>query len=380
MMLLLLSLFACDGCHGVHGHFGAGTAAHAAALPSGTPFSVTEVAKVDGPTGLAEPAAGPAGLVVLEQAGRMLRIGESGATSVILDITDRVQSGGETGLLGVAFHPKWPDDPRCFVNYTYKEGGRLRTRVASFRSADGGRTLDPSSELEVLSFVQPYSNHNSGSLDFGPDGMLYAAIGDGGSAGDPNGTGQDRSDLLASILRLDIDTPPYAVPADNPFVGQPGVRAEVWAYGVRNPWGMHFDGAQLWWADVGQNEWEEVDKGVAGGNYGWNRKEGERCYEIATCAGDYVEPAAAYSHSAGSCVTGGFVYRGPSIPAIDGKYVYGDFVTGRFWALPPAGGAPERLVESQIHPSTFGRGRDGSMYVTDFSSGTVLRLGPPVAR
>jgi glucose/arabinose dehydrogenase len=373
MIPLLLACWGDDEGH-VHGHFGGGQA-EAATVPSGAPFSVVEVGRVPNPTAIVEPAAGPRGLVVAQQKGRLFRLSETGTATQILDITDRVQGGGEMGLLGVAFHPKWPEDPRLFVNYTFKDRAGLHTRIASFRTPDGGITLDAASEVAVLTFDQPWSNHNSGPLAFGPDGMLYAAVGDGGSGGDPRGTGQRRDDLLGSILRLDIERPPYAIPPDNPFVGLPGVRGEIWAYGLRNPWGMHFDGPTLWWADVGQDAWEEVDKGVAGGNYGWNIREGNHCFEAIVCSSDFVAPVAEYSHEVGRSVTGGFVYRGPSIPRLDGKYIYGDFVTGRFFAVGTEGGEPDRLVESEIHPSTFGRDREGRMYIGDYGSGAILRVG-----
>ncbi len=331
-----------------------------------------EIGRAEGGTAIAATPAGPEAFWVAEQAGKIVTL-TANPPKVILDIHTRVSSGGETGLLGMAFAPKWPVDPRVFVNYTFKEGRQLRTRIASFRSADGGATLDPASEVTILAFDQPWSNHNSGPLQFGPDGMLYAAVGDGGSGGDPRGTGQDRSDFLGSILRLDVATVPYGVPPDNPFVGLAGVRPEIWAYGVRNPWGMHFDGPTLWWADVGQDEWEEVDRGVAGGNYGWNRVEGTHCYASSPCDGVFVAPVAEYGHREGQSVTGGLVYRGPSIPAIDGHYVYADFVMGTFYAVPASGGAVVRLGRTDLHPSTFGRGRDGTMVVVDYG-GAAYRL------
>ncbi len=331
--------------------------------------SFIAVGRAEQPTAMASTPAGPEGLWVAEQAGRVVTL--TGA--VVLDIRDRVSSGGETGLLGLAFAPGWPSDPRVVLNYTAKSGGKLRTRIASFRSVDGGKTLDATTEGILLQFEQPYSNHNGGPVQFGPDGFLYVGVGDGGSGGDPHGTGQDRSDLLGSILRIDVSTTPYRVPPDNPFVNAPAACPEVWAYGLRNPWGMHFDGATLWWADVGQHAWEEVDRGVVGGNYGWNRMEGTHCFGKAPCAGAFQAPVAEYGHDEGQSVTGGFVYRGPSIPAIDAHYVFADFASGLFFAVPAAGGALSRLGSVDLHPSTFGRGRDGSMYVADYG-GAVYRL------
>lgn len=352
-----------------------GVACTEAAPPPALGFKLVGVAEVESPTALAVPPAGPDVLWAAEQAGRLVRLTPAGPVPA-LDIRDRVTSGGETGLLGLAFAPDWPADPRAFVNYTFKDAGQLYTRIASFRTADGGLTLQPGSEVTLLVVEQPWSNHNSGPLAFGPDGMLYVALGDGGSGGDPHGTGQDRSDLLGSILRLDVRTEPYTIPTDEPFASIPGVRPEIWAYGVRNPWGMHFDGTTLWFGDVGQNLWEEVNKGVAGGNYGWNVREGAHCYEESPCSGSFVEPVAEYAHPEGASVTGGMVVRGPAIPLLDGKYVFADFATGQFFAVPASGGPLERLGATQLHPSTFGRTRDGRLHVADYG-GTVYRIDPP---
>ncbi len=238
------------------------------------PFRLTLVAEVEGPTALVTPTAGPDGLYVAEQAGRVWRPVDGSAPTLVLDVRSRVRSGGELGLLGLAFAAGYPQDPRVFVNYTY-ESPKLRTRVASYVMNAEGTRLDPGSEVEVLSFAQPYPNHNGGALAIGPAGLLYIAIGDGGSGGDPHGHAQDLSDWLGSILRIDVRTVPYSVPLDNPFVvtgegvGAPDTRdarPEIWAYGVRNPWGMHFDRDTLWFADVGQDRWEEVNRGVKGGN------------------------------------------------------------------------------------------------------------------
>lgn len=369
--------------HGVHGHFSMGGASAAEVVESlvNAPFSVVEVGRVSMPTGLAEPPAGPPGLWVLEQPGVIQRLAPGGKTTV-LDIHSRVASGGETGLLGLAFHPGWPGDPRVFLNYTADGKRGLHSVVSSFRTPDQGATLDPSSERVVLTYDQPYRNHNSGSMQFGPDGMLFIAIGDGGSGGDPKGHGQDRSTWLGSILRIDVASQPYAIPADNPFVDANGapvdarILPEIWAYGVRNPWGMHFDGAALWFADVGQDAYEEVNRGVRGGNFGWNYKEASHCYARKTCTGDFVEPVAEYGRDLGSSVTGGVVFHDPRIAGLDGKYVFADFATGRFFAVKATGGPLEKLVESKIHPSTFGRDREGRVYVTDYVSGAVLRIEP----
>lgn len=337
------------------------------------PFALTPIAEVKSVTAVTGTPAGPDVLLLTEQVGRIWRV-VGGRASVALDISGRVTSGGEMGLLGLAVHPKWPEDPRVFVNYTGTVDGKLSTRVASFVLPASG-PADPASEVVVLAFHQPFRNHNSGALAFGPDGMLYIGVGDGGGGGDPLGTGQDRSDWLGSILRVDVAVAPYRVPADNPFVGVPDVRPEIWAYGVRNPWGMGFDGSTLWFADVGQNRWEEVNIGVAGANYGWNRMEGTHCFGGEGCDRTGLTlPVVDYGRDLGQSVTGGRVYRGPSIPALDGKYVYADFGSGVFFTVEP--GRPATVVHrSEFHPSAFGTDRHGRLYVADYGSG-VYRLDP----
>jgi glucose/arabinose dehydrogenase len=335
------------------------------------PFRFERVAEVEHPTAI---VARDGAVWMTEQDGRVWRL-HGGSLTCVLDLRKRIASGGETGLLGLAPAPSFPRDPRVFVNYTVRLDGKLHTRVASYRWS--GAALDPASEVEVLSFRQPYANHNAGALAFGADGMLYVAVGDGGSGGDPHGYAQNRSEWLGSLLRIDVSRAPYAVPADNPFVGQAGVAPEIWAYGVRNPWGMHFDGATMYFADVGQDAWEEVNRGVAGGNYGWNVREGNACYKASSCRSTgLVPPLAVYGHDRGQSVTGGNVYRGPSIPALDGRYVYADFVTGVFWALDTAGGAPVLLGDTDLYPSAFGRDLDGGLLVGDYR-GTVWRIRPP---
>ena len=339
------------------------------------PFQLVQVAEKPVVTAIVSPPKGPDIPWLASAPGQLWIVG---APTPALDISDHMVSGGETGLLGLAFHPAWPEDPRIFVNYTYLDSSKkLWTRISSFRTNTTMREVDPTSEVEILTFRQPYSNHNSGALDFGPDGMLYAAIGDGGSGGDPQGTGQDRSDFLGSILRLDVSSVPYKVPADNPFVGEAGVRPEIWLYGVRNPWGMHFDGAQLYFADVGQDKWEEVNRAVKGGNYGWNRLEATHCFKDPACsAAGTIAPLAEYSHSEGRSVTGGVVYRGPKIPALDSRYLYADFAMGKLWALPTEGGPPSLVTTLKQQPISFGTDRAGRLYLADYAGG-VYRVDPP---
>jgi len=342
--------------------------AEASAPPSA--FKLTEVAKIPVVTAIVAPDKEDA-LYMTEEAGRIWRLN---TPQPVLDISGQITAGGEMGLLGLAFHPNFPTDPRHVVNYTRYEGKQLRSHISSFRMQNG--QVDPKSEVEVLSFDQPWENHNSGALAFGPDGYLYAAVGDGGAGGDPRKTGQNRADWLGSILRVDISVPPYQVPADNPFVGQAGVKPEIWAYGVRNPWGMHFDGQTLWFADVGQDSYEEINRGVKGGNYGWNVMEASHCFKDAPCdPSPFIAPVAEYSHQEGQSVTGGLVYRGPSIPVLNGRYVYADYVGGKLWTLDPAGGAPTLIGSLGINPSAFGSDHQQRLYVAA-AAGKVFRIDP----
>lgn len=278
-------------------------------------------------------------------------------------------------------------------------------------SAGGGHpTADPSTERVLLEFSQPYDNHNGGQVAFGPDGYLYIATGDGGAGGDPQGNGQNRGTLLGAILRIDVDGKgragaaggadndqadtaggvdsggasgpgTYAIPPDNPYAGNDqGYREEIFAYGLRNPWRFSFDPGTgtLWTGDVGQNAYEEIDVVRAGGNYGWNIMEGRHCYEPPSgCdSSGLIMPVAEYPHSEGRSVTGGFVYRGSSVPALAGRYIYADFVSGRFWTISadnPQESSPELLFESDLNVSSFGTDRAGEIYALAFD-GHIYRL------
>ncbi|MEB3223426.1 MAG: PQQ-dependent sugar dehydrogenase [Candidatus Sericytochromatia bacterium] len=337
------------------------------------------------PTDLQRAPGVPDRLFVVEQAGRIRSFstrGEPTAAPVCLDLTDRVAAGGEMGLLGLAFHPRFATRRTLYLNYT--ADAPRRTRISRFRAANGpGTAIEPASEQVLLSIPQPYANHNGGQLAFGPDGKLYIATGDGGSRDDPHGHGQRLDTLLGKVLRLDVDRPgagaAYGVPPDNPFVGRPGARPEIWAYGLRNPWRMAFDPATgaLWAGDVGQDRWEEVDHVVRGGNHGWNVMEGDRCREGTGCdPSRYVAPVATYGHDQGQSVTGGLVYRGRALPGLWGHYLYADFASGRLWALDPVGAHPEprRLLDTGLMPSTFGLDADGEVLLADYGSGRLFRL------
>lgn len=309
---------------------------------------------------------------VLEQAGRVMTFREGDARpSVFLDIRDRVTSGGETGLLGIALAPDFARSGVFFLDYT--QGGPLRTHISSFTS--NGTVADRASEAVLLEIAQPYSNHNGGQLAFGPDGHLYIGMGDGGSGGDPQGNAQNTSVLLGKILRIDVrDRTRYTIPADNPGFG----RREIWAYGFRNPWRFSFEGGTLYVADVGQNRYEEIDVVGTGGNYGWNRMEGFHCYGTSTCdRTGLILPIAEYDHSEGCSVTGGYVYRGAD-PALDGIYFFGDYCSGRVWGLRYAAGrtaALQQVATTGFSVSTFARDNAGNVYVLQYgSSGAFYRI------
>ena len=327
-------------------------------------------------------APGEAGRVyVVEQRGvvRAVPLG-GGEAAVFLDIRDRVQSGGEAGLLGLAFHPDYAANGRLFANYTAPGDARgvLITRIVEFRRTPAGLGADASSERVLLEIPQPAGNHNAGTLAFGPDGLLYAALGDGGGGGDPEGNGQDPTTLLGALLRIDVDDvpegAPYGIPADNPFVGRAG-RDEVYAFGLRNPWKFSVapDGT-IWLGDVGQGEWEEVDRIERGGNYGWNEVEGPECFRDPCDLGAYEPPVFWYGRDQGQSITGGVALGGTPLAAL-GDYIYGDFVTGRLWAL-DASSEPATttlLLDTSALISSIDRGPDGAVYVTDYR-GTVSRL------
>ncbi|HXI80418.1 MAG TPA: PQQ-dependent sugar dehydrogenase [Verrucomicrobiae bacterium] len=330
------------------------------------------------------------GRLFVAQQGGQIRIVRGGDLigPPFLDISDRITTGGERGLLGVAFHPGYPKDPRVFVDYTDTNGD---TRVSSFHvdPANPDR-LDPSTEQRIVFVAQPFANHNGGALAFGPDGFLYISLGDGGSGGDPLGNGQSLKTLLAKILRIDVDTTTgdraYGIPPGNPYAdGSDGRRPEIWLTGLRNPWRMSFDRrtGDLWIGDVGQNAWEEVDvqrAGAPGGtNFGWNRMEGSHCYKPATdCQDpDLTLPVAEYGHDQGCTVIGGDVDRGTAQPLLAGVYLFADYCSGRVWAIDPSvdGARSPTLVADTDHAfSAFGEDEAGELYAVDLTAGTLLRV------
>ncbi len=337
----------------------------------------TELVFVPGAEGL---------LVVLQRTGAAVWIDLlAGTRGELLSID--VLTSSEQGLLGIALHPEFVSNGRFFLNYVARRKGKARTVVEEWRVPPGAdlRTATPSAHAVLLEVGQPYANHNGGQVLFGPDGMLYVPLGDGGLKDDVHGHAQNLSTLLGSILRLDVDAPAPHVPADNPFVGQDGVRPEIWAYGVRNPWRTTFDPkGRMIVADVGQNVWEEVGFARAGASLGWRTWEGRHCFPPGkTCeAGEHVMPFWEYEHPQGLSITGGQVYTGSAIPSLAGRYVVGDFVSGRLWAVPvPETGdgpvdedAVRALGRWDLLPSSFAADPAGELWVTDYGRGRVLQL------
>ena len=324
-------------------------------------------------------------LFVIEKEGR-IRIVANGqlAPSPFLDITGIVSSrANERGLLGLAFHPDYASNGRFFVNYTQLRGA---TVIAEYRvSADPDRA-DPRSAQVMLTQAQPFANHNGGMVAFGPDGMLYVGLGDGGAAGDPQNHGQRLDTWLGTLLRLDVSEPGvYRVPSDNPFVGVPEARAEIWAYGLRNPWRFSFDRAtgDLYIADVGQNSYEEIDFAPASStgaeNYGWKLMEGFSCFVEGSpdCNSlRFTDPIAVYGRDGGCSVTGGYVYRGAAHPALVGAYVFGDYCSGNVWTLRrDTSGTWQMTLQGEIDAriTSFGEDEAGELYITD-DAGRLLRL------
>ncbi len=322
----------------------------------------------------------------------VLPIAPDATPTVFLDIQNRLVSGGERGLLGLAFHPDYAQNGYFFVNYTRQQGNQLQTVVARYRvSGNDPDQADPASEQILLTVDQPFGNHNAGKLAFGPDGYLYASLGDGGSAGDPQNHGQNTNTLLGNLLRLDVDSvttaQPYRVPADNPFVNTPGFRPEIYAYGLRNVWKFSFDSVtgQLWAADVGQNAVEEINLVTAGGNYGWNNLEGDECFPSGSSCDPTgtALPVWTYRHTQGDrSITGGYVYRGSQLPQLAGHYIYGDYVSGRIWALhlTPTDTTNTFLLNAGGFLPSFAVDTAGEVYVVRLTgnTGRLLRLRGPV--
>jgi glucose/arabinose dehydrogenase len=365
--------------------------------------------KFDRPLLVAFDATAPDTAFVVEQPGRILAVPRDDAQKewqVFADLRAKVYSGDnwEEGLLGFTFDPQYAGNGFVYVCFTEKTpqravelrpGHTLKStrqsviaRYATKVDGDGHRVLDDTSELRVLTVFQPFANHNGGTIVFGPDHMLYAAFGDGGAQRDPFKTAQDKGVLLGKVLRIDVRNAtaehPYAIPPDNPFVGQDGARGEVWCYGMRNPWRIAFDRAtgDLWCGDVGQDRIEEVDRLQKGGNYGWSLMEGTEVFRTGTpLPADLIPPVAEYQHKEGVSVTGGHVYRGKALAGLQGSYVYGDFSTFRIWAVAVVASGKATVREIGRAPaqlSSFAEEPDGELLVTCFD-GKVYRLVPAPA-
>ena len=335
----------------------------------------------DKPIALVFPVDGTSDGYIVEQSGRVLSVtSKSGEwmVSEFLNIEDRVSDRGrEEGLLGLALSPDFPSEPYIYVNYTAADPRRTVVSRFSVNSADPV-AAQPDSERVVLEVAQPYSNHNGGQLLFGPDGYLYIGFGDGGSAGDPRDNGQDPGTLLGTIVRIDVSdldsAGTYAIPDDNPFVDLEGARPEVWAFGLRNPWRFTFDRdtGDLWAADVGQNEREEVHVIQPGLNYGWNVMEGSLCYGRSNeiCSREGLElPLTEYGRDDGCSITGGYIYRGEKISGLQGSYVYGDFCSGKIWSYDPVKKEDTLLMDTDLSISTFGEDQEGELYVVSLDGG-----------
>lgn len=381
--LLAVSL-ACSGSTGPSG-----------GLPQGTlPLTLATVATgLDFPLDLTAPLNDPR-LFVVEKTGR-IRVIKDGAVlpAPFLDLHDRVSGGPEQGLLGLAFDPAYASNGRFVVNYTNLTGD---TRISAFRVSADPDVADASTETVVLAVPQPFANHNGGSLVFGPDGLLYAGLGDGGSGGDPDGNGQSLATLLGKLLRIDLNGgTPYAIPPDNPFAAAagPATRGEIWSYGLRNPWRFSFDrlSYDLYIGDVGQDAHEEIDVSPApdagrGLNFGWNRMEGAHCYP--PMGGDSCDrtgltlPVVDYDHGQGCSVTGGYVYRGAAIPDLQGVYLYGDYCQGFVRSFRFAGGQATdqrdwRVLRPGGNVTSFGEDAAGELYILTAQGGVYRIVSRP---
>jgi glucose/arabinose dehydrogenase len=385
-----------------------------AALPEGPPLRYEDAFPgqdgFDRPLFVAFDASDAAHAYVVTQPGFVFAVPRDGSEKdrrVFLDLSKRVfLDNWEEGLLGFAFDPAYADNGFIYAYWSERIEAREEVQgngkkhksnrqsvISRFatKAGDGGRVVDVGSEVRVLHVFQPYGNHNGGTIVFGPDRMLYVALGDGGAANDPHGNGQSLTTLLGKVLRIDVRATtveePYRVPSDNPFVGKDGARGEIWCYGMRNPWRIAFDRANgdLWCGDVGQNRIEEVDRLVKGGNYGWNVMEGTEVFNrrVAPSAPpEAIAPVAEYGHRQGLSITGGHVYRGERIPGLQGFFVYGDFMTLRMWACKEdrAGGKHEvvTLPRASQQVSSFAEEPDGELLFTGFGGrdGRVWRLVP----
>jgi glucose/arabinose dehydrogenase len=364
---------------------GVSGAPEASVLP---PWLVQVAGGLDMPVGITH--AGDERLFIVLQRGQIMILRDGAIEAVpFLDIRPAVACCGERGLLGLAFPPDHAETGYFFVHYTDLGGD---TMISRFRVMPGDPDrADPASETTVLTATQPFENHNGGQIEIGPDGMLWIALGDGGNGGDPLDNAQSLGTLLGKILRIDVDELPYTIPPDNPFIGQEGARAEIWSYGWRNPWRFSFDRAtgDLYVGDVGQNRFEEISLERAGspggGNYGWRLMEGLHCFiPSSNCNdGSLILPIIEYATAGGNCaVTGGYVYRGGRIPALEGKYLFSDFCSGLIWMAEETGEVweVETLFQSGLRVSSLGEDDAGEIYIADYSRGGIYKISRDLPR
>ncbi|MCC6601536.1 MAG: PQQ-dependent sugar dehydrogenase [Crocinitomicaceae bacterium] len=331
--------------------------------------------------------AGDERLFILEQSTGKIKIIDTLGTymGVFLNISSLISTGRERGLLGLAFHPNYANNGFFYVNYTNVSGN---TVIARYSVSANPNVANSSSAQLLMTINQPFSNHNGGHISFGPDGYLYIGMGDGGSGGDPQAQAQNNNSLLGKMLRIDVNSGnPYAIPPDNPFIGQAGYRPEIWATGLRNPWKFSFDiqNSDIWIGDVGQNAWEEIDREPAGGaggmNWGWRCYEGNSPFNLSGCnaIGNYDFPIKVYSHGApySFCsITGGLVYRGSKFPGMVGHYFFSDYCNGGIYTLYPDGngGYSESLTNSGIEGIVaFGNNSSGQIYLSVIS-GEIYKI------
>ncbi|MDF3820240.1 PQQ-dependent sugar dehydrogenase [Leptospira sp. 96542] len=354
-------------------------------------IALQEVVKTKEPTDIQFPPGDSPFLFVLEKSGNLILFDRQSKVKRVLH-TWVVLTDSEEGLLGLSFHPSYPKEPKAYVNYVKEIGKKDHTVVSEIliQNPSNFEAMKVTNERVLLSIEQPYPNHNAGQLVFGPDGFLYIGLGDGGLRADPKANGQNPSTLLGSMLR--IDTRPdiankreYSIPKDNPFIGKKGHKEEIFAYGIRNPWRFSFapDG-RLVVADVGQDKYEELDILEAGKNYGWNQTEGFHCFIDDCNVNLYTKPFYEYGREEGQSITGGYVYTGSEISELKGKYVFGDFIQGKIWALTlpkPGENGPVTEVMSlgkwNLLISTFGRDAEGDLFVADYQTGKIFKIVKP---
>ncbi|MBI5580993.1 MAG: PQQ-dependent sugar dehydrogenase [Deltaproteobacteria bacterium] len=346
---------------------------------------------IDSPVAITHAGDGSGRLFITLQAGKILVYdGQQLLPAPFLDIGALITTGGERGLLSVAFHPDYPANGFLFVDYTDLNGD---TVIARYSVSIDPNVVDPASAAILLAIPQPFANHNGGQLQFGPDGFLYIGMGDGGSGGDPLNNAQNLGSMLGKILRIDVDAGfPYGIPLDNPFIGNPNANPEIWALGLRNPWRFSFDRllGDLLIADVGENSWEEVNfqqaSSLGGENYGWRLMEGNHCFNPSTNCNDgsLTLPVIEYEHSLGNCsITGGYRYRGNLYPGLESVYFYADFCSGIIWeASRDASGAwiSEQVLDTDLLITAFGENEDGELYLAHFSAnGIIYKVTEPAA-